>query len=137
MAVTSPSLTKAIPISHQLVTLRQHLAACGYYPYKRKTHRRADFIVDSSQRFDHTLAQNSRVDGVVAAAVACDRIATLRCVMRPIAWLCVAPMEFGFDPLVSRSEPPSLVFYASLGSEIDNAITLLHAAPTRPAPMSA
>ena len=34
--VTSRSLTKAIPISHQLVTLRQHLAACGYYPYKRK-----------------------------------------------------------------------------------------------------
>ena len=57
MAVTSPSLTKAIPISHQLVTLRQHLAACGSYPYKRKpTAAATDFIVDSSQRFGHTLA---------------------------------------------------------------------------------
>ena len=40
----------------------------------------------------------------------------------------------------SASEPvrASLVFFhASLDSEIDNAITLLHAAPTRPAPMSA
>ena len=32
------------------------------------------------------------------------------CVMRPIAWLCVAPMEFGFDPLLSRSEPRSCFF---------------------------
>ena len=39
----------------------------------------------------------------------------------------------------SASEPvrASLVFFhASLGSEIDNAITLLHAAPTRPAPIA-
>ena len=39
----------------------------------------------------------------------------------------------------SASEPvrASLVsFHASLGSEIDNAITLLHAAPTRPAPIA-
>ena len=46
-----------MPISHQLVTLRQHLATCGYYPYKRKpTAAATDFIVDSSQRFGHTLA---------------------------------------------------------------------------------
>src|SRR5215472_6620529 len=30
--------------------------------------------------------------------------------IRPIAWLCVAPMEFGFDPLLSRSEPRSCFF---------------------------
>src|SRR5262249_34777402 len=30
--------------------------------------------------------------------------------IRPIAWLCVAPMEFGFDPLLSRSEPRSCLF---------------------------
>jgi hypothetical protein len=52
--------------------------------------------------------------------------------MRPIAWLRVAPMEFGFDPLLSRFEPRPFVF-----SEIDNVVTLLYAAQTRPAPTSA
>src|SRR6516225_2258681 len=55
---------------------------------------------------------------------------------------CRAVMRLSADGVRFRSasEPvrASLVFfYASLGSEIDNAITLLHAAPTRPAPMSA
>ena len=49
----------------------------------------------------------------------------------------VSAMEFGFDPLLSRSEPRSCFFMPVSAPRSTMPITLLHAAPTRPAPMSA
>jgi hypothetical protein len=46
--------------------------------------------------------------------------------LRQIAGLCSAPIESGFDPLLSRFEPRSLVFFMpGSASEIDNAVTPL------------
>jgi len=46
-------------------------------------------------------------------------------------------MELGFDLLLSLIEAYSFVFQAGRCSEIDNVVTPLYAAPTRPAPTSA
>jgi hypothetical protein len=46
-------------------------------------------------------------------------------------------MELGFNLLLSRLEACSFVFQAGRCSEIDNVVTLLYAAPSRPAPMLA
>src|SRR6516225_6899982 len=82
-----------------------------------------------------------------AAVLAMSVRALTRVLVRPNATLRVCHASnrvvmCGADGVRFRSasEPvrASLVFFhASLGSEIDNAITLLHVAPTRPAPMSA
>jgi hypothetical protein len=47
-------------------------------------------------------------------------------------------MELGFDPLLSRFEACSFVFFKlAAAAEIDNAVTLVNAAPTRPVGPSA
>jgi hypothetical protein len=44
-------------------------------------------------------------------------------------------MELGFDPLLSRFEPRSFVFFEPVAAaEIDNVVTLVNAAPSRAAP---
>src|SRR6516225_350851 len=56
------------------------------------------------------LPWNSRACETINAGAWATELLPCECVMRPIAWLCVAPMEFGFDPLLSRSEPRSCFF---------------------------
>src|SRR6516225_4899990 len=55
------------------------------------------------------LPWNSRACETINAGAWATELLPCECVMRPITWLCVAPMEFGFDPLLSRSEPRSLI----------------------------
>jgi hypothetical protein len=81
---------------------------------------------------------NSRACETINAECLAPELLPCECIMRrPIASLCSAPMALGFDPLLSRFEPRSSFFKNRRCSEIDNAVTLVNAAPTGPAAPSA